>query len=144
MTYERLYEQLRRRHARKRSRALGAAAVAGVASGISLVWLGPLNGARGLHIPLEQLSAAQAGSAGPMHVAQAEEGCVCSHGGAGGAGTAGISSRRFGASDAVELRPSIDPARTEEPIACPGWLPAEGQSPKQTLLALAPLRPTLP
>src|SRR3954470_20138888 len=101
MTYERLYEQLRRRHARKRSRALVAAAVAGVASGISLVWLGPLNGARGLHISLEQsleqLSAAQAGSAGPMFVAQAEEGCVCSH---GGAGTAGVSSRRFGASDA--------------------------------------------
>ena len=141
MTYERLYEQLRRRHARKRLRALVAAAVAGVASGISLVWLGPLNGAHRLRTPLEQLSAAQAGSAGPMRVAQAEEGCVCSQ---GGAGTAGISSRRFGASHAVELRPSIDPARTEEPIACPGWLPAEGQSPKQTLLTLASLRPTLP
>ena len=144
MTYERLYEQLRRRHARKRLRALVAAAVAGVASGISLVWLGPLNGAHGLRIPLDQRSAAQAGSAIPMRVAQAEEGCVCSHGGAGGAGTAEVSSRRFGASDAVELRPSIDPARTEEPIACPGSSPAEGQGPKQSLLALASLRPTLP
>ena len=141
MTYERLYEQLRRRHARKRSRALVAAAVAGVASGISLVWLGPLNGAHGLHITLEQLSAAQAGSAGPMRVAQAEEGCVCSQ---GGAGTAGVSSKRFGASDAVELRPSIDPARTEEPIACPGSSPAEGQSPEVRVLAFASLRPTLP
>src|SRR3954454_20486353 len=124
MNYERLYEQLRRRHARKRSRVLVAAAVAGVASGISLVWLGPLNGAHGLRTPLEQLSAAQAGSAGPMRVAQAEEGCVCSQ---GGAGTAGISSGGFGASHAVELRPSIDPARTKKPIACRGSSPAEGQ-----------------
>jgi len=141
MTYERLYEQLRRRHARKRSRALVAAAVAGVASGISLVWLGPLNGAHGLHIPLEQLSAAQAGSAGPMRVAQAEEPCLCLR---GGAGTADVSSRRFGASDAVELRPSMDAARTEEPIACLGSSPAEGQSPEVTVLASASLRPTLP
>src|SRR3954454_11394326 len=144
MTYEQLREQLRCRHARKRSRALVAAAVAGVASGISLVGLGPLNGARGLRTPLEQLSAAQAGSASPMRVAQGEEGCVCSHGGAGGAGTAGFSSRRFGASDAVELRPSIDPARTEDPLACPGLSPAEVQSPGEPVLALASLRPTLP
>ena len=141
MTYERLYEQLRRRPARKRSRVLGAAAVAGVASGISLVWLGPLTGARGLHIPLKPLSAAQVGSASPTRVAQAEEPCLCLR---GGAGTAAVSSRRLGASDAVELRPSIDPARTEEPIACPGSSPAEAQSPKQALLALASLRPTLP
>jgi len=34
--------------------------------------------------------------------------------------------------------------RVEEPIACPGSSPAEGQSPEVTVLAFASLRPTLP
>ena len=141
MTYEQLRERLRRRHSPGRAMALGAAAVVGVASWISLVWLGPFEGARGLRNPAGPLSAAQAGSASPTRVAQAEEACLCLR---GGAGTADVSSRRFGASDAVELRPSIDPARTKKPIVCPGSSPAEVQSPKQTLLAFASLRPTLP
>src|SRR3954451_18041245 len=34
--------------------------------------------------------------------------------------------------------------RVEKPIACPGFSPAEGHSPKVTVLAFVSLRPTLP
>ena len=60
MSYEHLREQLRPKHARVQAVELGAAAVVGVVCVVSLVWLGPFEGARELHNPVRPLSAARA------------------------------------------------------------------------------------
>ncbi len=59
MSYEHLREQLRPKHARVRAVELAAAAVAGFVCVVSLVWLGPFEGARGLHNPARPLAAAR-------------------------------------------------------------------------------------
>ena len=93
MSYERLREQLRPKHARVRAVQLIAAAVVGGV--VSLMWLGPFECTRGLRTP-----------AGPLASARVQ--------------------------------------RVEEPIACPGFSPAEGYGPGEPVLAFASLRPTLP
>ena len=62
MSYEHLREQLRPKRARVRAVELGAVAMVGVVGAVSLVWLGPFEGSRGLHNP-----------AGPHSTAQAEK-----------------------------------------------------------------------
>jgi hypothetical protein len=60
------------------------------------------------------------------------------------AGTAGVFSRHGVQSSEAKLRPAADSERAAEPLACRDSAPAEVQSPRQTVLALVSLRPTLP
>jgi len=59
MSYEHLREQLRPKHARVRAVELIAAAVVGVGGVVSLMWLGPFEGARGLFNPAGPLVSAR-------------------------------------------------------------------------------------